>query len=217
MKRLVFLSMLFFIGCAGMKVERGVQDNMFHSSISPQINIRINPNFKYIGKAEHKKYKSYISSYRGTTHTYESYMFVQLDDNNIIKKAIVIKFLRMSKGHYIPISPKNTLKLTTEKIFGKYYKVYFRASTSPWYNYEEKFLEEKGYILPKLFMVKTLGRRFTTQNDNDSIIYISYAEDIYYDSNYKKWNWKVNLLDDNQKAFMREFSERSAINIQIVE
>jgi len=107
--------------------------------------------------------------------------------------------------------------LTAEKIIGKYYHVYFRVSTSPWYNYEEKFLEEKGYILPRLFMAKTLGRRFTTQNDNDSIIYISYAEDIYYDSNYKKWNWKVNLLDDNQKEFMREFSERSEINIQIVE
>lgn len=186
-------------------------------SISPQISIRINSDFKYIGKAEHKKFKAYSEGLGGTTNIYESYIFGQLDDNNIIKKIIAIKFRRVSKGYYLPISPKNTLKLTTEKIFGKYYKVYFRASTSPWYNYEEKFLEEKGYILPRLFMVKTLGRRFTTQNDNDSIIYISYAEDIYYDSDYKKWNWKVNLLDDNQKEFMREFSERSEKNIQIVE
>ena len=49
---------VIIFGCEGMKVKNNIlQDNIFISSAFPKIKIRLNQDFKYIGKVEKKKYE----------------------------------------------------------------------------------------------------------------------------------------------------------------
>ena len=52
--RLLFISLsvcsVFMSGCAGIIGERSVQENVFYSSSTPKLHLKVKPDFSYLGK-----------------------------------------------------------------------------------------------------------------------------------------------------------------------
>jgi hypothetical protein len=214
--------LIFTFGCAGLKPERSVlQNNIFYSSASPKVRMKIHSDFKYIGKAE-KHGQAEDADTKGTTFVEnESYLFGHIEDNRMLKGVLIkISTIREAHWSWLPdLFPKvkNKLESSVMKIQGKSYQHIVAAFTRVFSKYEEDFIIDKGYIIPNLFLMKGLGRLVGA--DNKTKIYIFYAEDIsrIKDKEYSYGNWRNRyMLTNEQQEFMKGFIDRSEKNIQIL-
>jgi len=204
-------------GCAGMKPERDVlQDNIFYSSTSPKMKIKINPDFKYIGKAEQQKYIEYFG---GTLLEQEAYLFGHIEDNRILK-GVSIRIDTIQKGYAAPdlfAWAKNKLDSGVMRIQGKNYQYVVYSYSGPIIKYVRDFISDKGYIIPNCFLAKGLGRIVSA--DAKTKMYIFYIEDIrhIHGNKYSCNDWLDKyMLTNEQQELLKGFIDRSEKNIQIL-
>ena len=209
-------------GCAGMKPERTVlQDNVFYSSTSPKIKIKIHSDFKYIGKAEKHKWSESVEKTATTHFEGESYLFGHIEDDKIVK-GVVIRIFTLGETHWYWLPDlfswvKDKLDSGDMKIQGKRYQRIVFASRL-FSKDEADFISDKGYIIPSCFLVKGLGRIVSV--DGRTKMYIFYIEDTSHlsDNKYsyrRDWISKY-MLTNEQEEFLKEFIDRSEKNIQIL-
>lgn len=206
-------------GC--VKVERKVLDNnIFYSSKNPLLNIKVNPELEFIGKADAKIYRDYTTSPGGTFHKNEAYIFGRIHEHTL-QSAVIISFTTMRKGYYLPdvfSKIKNKIDSGSLKINKKRFHFCVYASSSPLVSYQETFLDDKGYVIPNCFLVKAYNRRTSIRNEDDTLVTISYLEDIFYRTGYRCKDWKnVNAFAKEQSEFLTEFVKRSEQSMQILE
>ena len=163
-------TLMLLLSCAGLKVERTVQDdNIFYSS-NPKLKIKINPDFKHSG--DYKRLESNPASNEATVMLdcdRDFYLFQNIIDG----KFILIKFdsLRQPNSYFNPISfdqKKYLYDSGTLKLNGKKYKYGI-------------FPEVKSYNkcnFLKVIATLTGGQNMTT---------IIYGEDISYDNSGTPW------------------------------
>jgi hypothetical protein len=203
------------------KKERTVlQDNVFYSSTSPKIKIKIHSDFKYIGKVEKLKWSESVEKTATTHFEGESYLFGHIEDDKILK-GVVIRIFTLGETHWHWSADlfswvKDNLDSGDMKIEGKRYQRI--VSVSRLFSKDEAdFISDKGYIIPSCFLVKGLGRIVSA--DGRTKMYIFYIEDIrhIHGIKYSCRDWiNKNMLTNEQEEFLKEFIDRSEKNIQIL-
>ncbi len=87
---LILIAITLFVGCASMKVERNVVDNVFHSSY-PALNVAVAPEFQYVGNNKTEKMGKSIHG-NPRKYKYDTHIFIQSDQNNKIQKCVIVEF-----------------------------------------------------------------------------------------------------------------------------
>jgi len=205
-----------------MRMERDVlQGNIFYSSTLPKIRMKVHYDLEYIGKTETAKFVEYTDWEGGSPVDRESYLFAHTEDNRILEGVLIrISKLRAEGGYWLPdlfARIKNQLDSGTMKIQGRRYQYSVFGSSRVFLRYERDFLTDKGYLIPNCFMVKGLGR--IVDADARTLMYILYMEDPSRIRGRKyscrDWN-NANMLTTEQKEFLKEFTDRSDNNVQIL-
>lgn len=222
---LCFLASTFSCATPGIKNQnsektyRFVRDNVFYSTSKPSIEIAVNPEFHYVGEAKNTRSVQYKrGGGKGLVHD-NSFIFVRADENNRIRKAIVISISTIDYGYIL----KNLFAGVDEyidagyaKINGVNYQYNINASTTTLRNYETSFIISKGYKIPKCILMKGLGKRVSS--DNRTKIHIFYIENpkSEVETNYQCQDWNnVKSLTSEQKDFINKFVAQSNDSFQI--
>jgi hypothetical protein len=98
MKRLIIPYLLIFVllsGCASLQAKREVVDNTFYSSSNPKIQIKLSPEFKYIGETKLTSERQAIDSTTMLKYRSNYYLFVD-SDGSTVNRAVFIKTERIS-------------------------------------------------------------------------------------------------------------------------
>ncbi len=95
---LLLFILLLITGCAGLdKIERNVsEENIFFSTISPKIKIKIDPSFKYIGKMNTVE-RNVVPNGPSFFERHEAFIFGNIGDDNTYKKGVIINFVSVDK------------------------------------------------------------------------------------------------------------------------
>lgn len=208
-------------GCSGLKVKRSVQDNIFHSSASPELKIKISPEYQYLGSTE----RSYHSAGEGLSMDRVSYTFVRVEDNTA-KKSIIIRINTLHSGIWLSREKgdlvkwmKNKLETGDVTINGKNYDYGVQAFSRVFDKKAAHLITSKGYDIAKCYMLKSLSRVTSYYREGEKIE-IFYAEDAsqFQGMRYSCKDWKrTALLSMSQKEFLKKFRERSLKDFQIMQ
>lgn len=225
-----FIAAAYLLGCAGFspKIERGVREgNIFYCTQSPNIKIKVNPDFKYMGEYDHTvSQTSSMGDFAGNIK-YEPYIF--MDNDKRLERGVFITFYTTLQEDSFYYSPQGGDKV---RMCGKEYRCYIFPTKRLLGEREKQFAESYEIEFGKIYMVK----RFVRKVRNDMLMIIFYVEryedeeyfNIFYDlanpdrksseqvKFAKKHGYCKEYLDlfhhklsDEQKEFQRQFLERS--------
>jgi len=212
--------------CAGVSIERDVQDNLFTSSYGPKIAIKINPDFKYMGKFEATK--SIATTYgqfegRKVPVKYTGYLFCELGDNRKMMKMISINFSQILdqdtvqpgaplKGISYDINP-GILKTPEETGRDSY-----KTVANPLSHGMNKFIYDADFTtefsIAGCYLFQTLKRIIS--EDSKILMAIDYAEDVENEGMCNKMDRPLEFLTEAQQKRLDEFYHNSKENIQIL-
>lgn len=208
-------------GCSGLKVKRSVQDNIFCSSASPELKIKISPEYHYFGSTE----RSYHSAGEELSIDTVSYTFVRVEDNTV-KKGIIIRINTLHSGIWFSRGKgdlvkwmKNKLETGDVTINGKSYDYGVQAFSRVFDKKAAHLITSKGYGISKCYMLKALSRVTSHYREGEKID-IFYLEDAsqFQGIRYSCKDWKrTDLLSMSQKEFLKKFAERSLKDFQIMQ
>ena len=198
MKKLLLLVIAigFLFGCAGERVRTVQDDNIFYSSSTPKMRIKINPDFKL--KEETDKQESGFSLGNGdksSTTKLSSYLFI--DHISGKPRAIGIEIIEIVE-HRWTFNPtifkqKDPFKKGIVKIQGKDYQYCIYAVNTP----------DGSYL------IKGIGKLVGGQGK--AIFIVSYYE-------YVTGDWSnFNMLTSEQKKQLDEFIEDSDKDIAFLD
>ena len=198
MKKLLLLIIAigFLFGCAGERVRTVQDDNIFYSSSTPKIRIKINPDFKFKeGTDEHETGFSLGHGEMSSTQKLSNYLFI--DHISGKPRAIKIEIIEIVE-HRWEFKPnifgeKDPFKKGIVKIQGKDYQYCIYAVNTP-----------DGFQL-----IKGIGKLVGGQGKAIFIIY-------YYENVTGDWS-NFNMLTSEQNKQLDEFIEDSEKDIQILD
>ncbi len=182
--------------------------NIFVSEKDPDITIKPNSDFIYIGSKE-----LYDKGSRDTQYVekMEQYTYIYVSQGKA-KRILVVKFCTIIDDSYTFLSDffsfriKGILARGTELLSdGNKYGYCIGTMTSE-YDDTSMALVEKGYLLPECLMVKEMGRIYSEKYDKK--ILISYYEDID-DTGIDCSDWQWGLGSKEKKYFIEGFIKRS--------
>jgi len=198
MKKLLLLIIAigFLFGCAGERVRTVQDDNIFYSSSTPKIRIKINPDFNF--KEEKDEQKSGFSLGNGdksSTTKLSSYLFI--DHISGKRRAIEIRMIEIveHRWEFRPniFTQKDPFKKGIVKIQGKDYQYCIFSVNAP----------DGSYL------IKGIGKLVGGQGKAIFKIY-------YYE--YVTGDWSnFNILTSEQNKQLDEFIEDSEKDIQILD
>ncbi|MBW2636460.1 MAG: SHOCT domain-containing protein [Deltaproteobacteria bacterium] len=202
---ITLLCLIAFSGCAEVdkfQPRRSVQDNVFFSSSNPQIRMKVNPDFTYLGMTE----MTHEANQEGglvialdddeINSRQFSYLFAKTTATGKLLKGVVIR-LTLITGDPNQWSPdllagaENVLETGKVRIEDKSSHDGILASREP-YRYgiftgsrvllseEDSHITAKGITIPRCLLVKTLEK--ATSLGNKSRMHILYFEDIGADA-----------------------------------
>jgi len=208
-------------GCSGLQVKRSVQDNIFYSSANPKLQIKISPEYQYIGSTE----RSYHSGSEALSIDTVSYTFVRVEDN-AVKKGIIIRINTLHSGIWLSRGKgdlvkwmKNKLETGDVTINGKVYDYGVQAFSRVFDKDTTNLITSKGYSISRCYMLKALSRVTSYYREGEKID-IFYVEDAsqFQGIRYRWKGWKsIDLLSANQKEFLKKYIERSLKDFQIMQ
>jgi TolB-like protein len=209
---LIFIALVLLAGCATMKAERNVVDHVFHSSY-PALNVAVAPEFEYIGNNKTEKMGKSISG-NPLRYKYDTYNFIQSDQNNKIQKSVIVEFTWI-KTHFISDfnkSVKNKLESGTYDFEGKKYQYYTKVTCPSLKGRTTKYLSERGYIWPS-----SLLRRFSRiANQGGNIMFNVYYYESVEKSGFSHQSFKnPDNLSSDQKAYLKGFNRRALASFNL--
>jgi hypothetical protein len=199
MKKLILLIIAigFLFGCAGLERIRTVQDdNIFYSSSTPKIRIKINPDFKFENETDsHERGYGFDSGERSSNIKVDKFLFIERVSGKHRGVEIKIQELLTRNWFFTPdiFKPKNQFYAGKLKIQGNTYQYCTFAVKS-----------SNNYLL-----INGIGRLIG--GNNNAMIIIYYLEQATGD-----WS-NFNMLTSEQKKQLDEFIEDSEKDIQILE
>ena len=209
-RALIGFILIVLSGCSSLSTEREVlQDNTFTSSRYPEINIKIDDGFTYVGKATATKYNKHKTHPGGSNVFFESHIFCEFDSRRKIKSAVVIRLLKINSGIWLPDNFSNVkyqLESGITNVGGLNYQYVTFPDTSPFIDYEELYLFDSGYQIPNCFLVKAIARREGAKNKNKYYVAYLEATDTILDGKYRCKTWvDANILEHEQKDYLYSF------------
>jgi hypothetical protein len=226
MERMKYFLLLFILflsaGCAG--IERNVsEENIFFSTLSPKIKIKIDSSFKYIGKIKKIDLKDFDSySYYERN---EAFIFGNIGDDNTLKKGVIINFISEDEMRLFfntdVFSWVNSKLEPIEiiKINGKNYQQCIFQAPFFFRNEIRDVIYDKGYVIPNWFLIKGLSKTVSTRND--VLMHIFYMEEISSFNKEKEYSiseWmEINNLREDQQKRLDEFKTECQKNVRFLE
>lgn len=191
---IILLCSIITISCAGLKTERGVQDNTFYSSLNPSINIRVDSAYDY-QKTDTKSQNVFSSTHTTavTNMKYETYVFF----NSADEKRIIIRIAALNnpKWYMKPADyskAPNIIMFGTEEFNNKKYQ----------YGVYPIIYENSCYLLKDC-------ERIVGSNDNVRFN-ILFADRLGDKSLFYLWNDKKKLNSDQEehiRVFLEDFKK----------
>lgn len=200
--------LLILAACQSLTPQRSVDaQNTFTSTLYPQVSISIAPDLAYIGSVEHSKYMQYRNTSGGSTRHYQTFIFGLKDLDDRLQRGVVIRTSKLNEGYILPdlfISRKHILDSGITSCGGQNYQYAVFPSRRPFFDFEENYLFERGYILRSKFMAKAFSRREGSSNNYSfEVIYIE-SLDSFRKGNTAIRDWtRKEYLSDHQKQFLK--------------
>lgn len=227
-KRVLYIVLIFLIYSSGCKsldefqIKRSIEDNIFTSSF-PDITLKINQEYKYIGEAElvteSRDNSSTIGLHENKLQD-TSYIFGQFDQNGSLTKGILVRLSILTgdpnqPGQYQPFRKESILDSGMEKILDDKYQSFVYTQGDIFTQGEKKLISQ--HPLPKCYIVKLLERKDGLGNKSQIGLYYfedvaSVCDDSPCDACFKQGN-----LSNSQKQIMSAFIERSYTSVRFIE
>jgi len=188
---LIFCIFIFIASCSGLKIDRGVKDNLYFSTALPRVNIKIDPLFKY--KPENKDVFFTIQAGRSSLST-NPFVFY----NDGMDEVIAIDTIKAPHGTYF-----NPNLITNEKL-----NMYNAGSEIVNGKKYEWFVSIENCSLIKTYQ-KILGV------NNDIKFYILHVKNLDK-GNCVGWD-HADRLSGQQRQIVDEFIKNSEKYIQILD
>lgn len=214
----IALVIIMLYGCAAFNPQRVVNGNIFSSNY-PKINVKISPQFRYIG---HINYNAEAQDPQNLTSksitVNDIYIFVPKEAKGQMGSAVLIWFSRLANpdwayiGSVYNISSKIMYRYNVSTFAGQNYPTYthllnFRPHHQPFYDY----IENQGLLASRLFIAQSYSKNVSS----DTIVLIHYIEDVDITGfNKEQWFDKI-LLRDSQKQFLDNFEKRVSQTLEI--
>jgi hypothetical protein len=217
-KLLLLLSVFLITACSNVPVREIKRDdtvskNMLISPKDPEITVKPNSDFTYLGKQElydkDNTDNKYIEKVEQHTYVYAS--------QGKAKKILIIKFYSILEGsdytfsglfwNFKHIISQGTILLNDNNKYS--YCIGVKPSK---YDDVALALIEKGFLLPDCFMIKETGRIYSSKFNKKLVI--SYYEDIA-DSGIDCQEWEWGQMSKEKKYFLEGFIKRSKESFEI--
>ncbi len=187
---------MVLIGCTAITFERKVEDNTFISMGSPNLQVQVSPEFRYIGQVSSSKHNQKVGGVRGLLVNYNSYLFADIGDDNIIKRGVIIRVDKVGKSYW----DADLFAEIKNKIVSDYFDInneryeHVIAVRSDIFTQDEidyiiqeglknekavirnKKLTYSGYSIPKCFIMEAFGIR--SGAGYDTKLTICYYQDL---------------------------------------
>jgi len=183
----IFLVLVSLFGCVVPKIKRGVGErNIFYCTHSPNIQIQVGKDLKYVGKCEYEVTRKGPDVAAGII--YESYFFIK--GERTLDKGVAIYFTSIVEDGITYTGPTGGDKV---KINGKEYRSYFyRSLAKKAFNIKEKqLIASSGILLDKTYVLRKIARRIR----DDMMFFIVYFE------RYEDYMSKYNFLARSEQAY----------------
>ncbi|MBW2193431.1 MAG: hypothetical protein JRF27_06560, partial [Deltaproteobacteria bacterium] len=191
-------------GCAALKVERKVENNIFYSSY-PELKIRVSPEFIYLGNITPYLDGRSTDDSRELRNYFDNYLFIKQEDN-IASQAIMIMFETIETRFVNDFWKDVEDKLASGKMtFGNetyaYYVKMVRPSKDS--HIASFMLENGGYEMPACALMKTIGKiERLKENMLFQIMYLEAVTGAAFPC--QAWG-RIESLDDGQKKHLHRF------------
>lgn len=195
-------------GCQSMTPQRGVDEkNHFFSTMYPEINLSIDPDLTYIGNVKHSKYLRYKDSPGGSTSHFQTFLFGLKDENGHLQRGVIIRMRKLSEGYILPDLFNNVKHRIDSGItsFGdQNYQYAVFPKKRPFFDLEENYLFDHGYVLSDKFMAKAFSRREGSDNNYSiEIMYVESLDDFQQGkTRYRDWT-RREYLSGEQRQFLK--------------
>lgn len=195
-------------GCQSFSPQRSVdENNTFYSTRYPEIGLSIDPSLTYIGNLKHTKYKQYKNSPGGSSAHYQTFFFGVKAENSHLQRGVIIRTQKLSEGYILPDLFSNTKHILDSGItsFGdQSYQYAVFPKKRPFFDFEENYLFDHGYVLSDKFMAKAFSRREGSNNNYSiEIMYVESLEDFQKGkTRYRDWT-RREYLSGEQRQFLK--------------
>lgn len=218
MSRTVVILLVIFLlgsGCATIKGERIVADNVFYSTKPEIIKFKIDTDFEYIGTFKSKGKTETVDAGFPLTVELEVHSFVA-HQNREVTKAITVCFVWVESAFTSDLFYRYKGKLDSgvSRLGGNKYQycttlLYPKSSSKL-----TKYVTGKGYILPYCGLQRFTGRRLGKRGD--LCIYINYFESLD-SSNFPCESWAVNeIVSPDQVEYLKKFDDRFFSSLRFI-
>jgi hypothetical protein len=227
-KTVLSIAFIFFIcssGCSSLgelQIRRSVADNMFQSSL-PDITLKINQGFKYIGETKHVAENQEMSNTMGLHEKNmqdTSYIFGQFDQDGTLTKGILMRLMILTGDPnqavlYQPPKKESILNSGIEKILDNEYQSFVYTQNDLFTQEEKKLISQ--HPLPTCYLVKLLERKDGLGNKSRiALFYFENSASVCGDSPCEVC-FKQGDLSNSQKQIMSAFIERSYASVRFIE
>jgi len=147
----VFSLVLITSSCAGVQPERKVEDNVFASSRSPKITLRIDPSFEYLGTWKDSSSRGSFCDVRRS-----HYVFAHAKQQEVVDRIVHVYFSELSASalggwasNLFRETDRTRLARGETDILGKRYQFAVRAHPSVFSELIDSVLAARGHLSPE--------------------------------------------------------------------
>jgi hypothetical protein len=214
----IFLTIIIFatfiVTSCGTK---SVNFNKFESTRWPYLEVKVNPEYKYLSHLQFKEKRLSVDKKRDLTIYSESFFFVP---NGVIKgvlpKYVYIKFENLPESRFV--SPYVSDSVAEERDVRKLGWYSFEFATSivfpnPSIDMNLSLLMEEGYSMPACILKRVAARGV---EDRKTMMLIVYGEDASL-SGFECFMWKDKAkLSKEQIEYIKKFGIRAMSAFEVV-
>jgi hypothetical protein len=209
MKRLLISSLLIFFllpGCASLQTKREVVDNTLYSSSNPKIQVKVSPEFEYLGEMKDTSERQAVDSTTMLINRADWYVFVDSDGHKATR-AVSIRIERTQTQYISDLfgRRKHFYEKGTCKLGGRNFQYFSHLIYPNMRHLVTRFVAEKGYVLPRCVIAKEFAQVYGAKGN--ILVDITYLEDPSNLYHCKFWS-PDNPLSEDQRAYLEQFNER---------
>lgn len=202
-------------GCASVQVKREVVNNTFYSSTNPKIQIKVGPEFQYLGELTDVGDRESVGGTRMLTNWSKWYIFIDPEGSKATR-VVSIKLERTETRYTSDLFgwAKRFYDKGTCQLGGRSFQYLSRRIYPAMSNPMVRFVTEKGYVLPRCAINKRFARGYGSKNN--ILVDITYLEDLSqlpYSCN--AWNPDYPLQQD-QIEFLEQFNFNCDKSVAVV-
>ena len=199
------LAMIFLSSCASLQAKREVVDNTFYSSSNPKVQIKVNPELKYIGETKDVRQRQLVDSPYMVIHRSALYVFVDAEGAKA-KKAVAIVIERTEASYVSDLYGEVGIfyEKGVSELGGLKFQYCSRLIYPSMKFHLTRFVTDHGYVIPRCIIVKSFSKVYGAQGDIAvTIVYIEAPSGLLHEC--KDWEPIHPLLPD-QKEYLEQFN-----------